>query len=713
MTQAVRWALPSTRLRPATPVQQNGTASYATTTTTVTPGTYLDCFGTSASPINYIIPANTTRVLSLKADIQSTANFARWSAAWSPRQQPDNLQGLISSQSAYSAGAQGSSLSLATSLLTVSKNSAYGNQNITPNSTAAHIGSYTFTASSASGAQINTVGILVGTSTNNNSGDIQNLKLMINGVQFGTTQGVVSDGSTYTFSGAPFTVPAGGTTYVDVYADVLSGAASMSPATSLSSCSGMGTVSYNAVSCSGTQGGQNLTVASAGATMTVGLDSSAPAATNLVMGSTGNVLASYRFAETTNYENVKITDLTIVQNSSSSKSSFQNIGIYNGSTALGTAGSAVTLTAPTSTTATITIATATSSEKGTFTVVVDGFNVTTASQAAGSASGTVANALAALSYPMNITAATGTDATGGVVTLTASGGYHTLSVTTPQHGLSLTGSRTIFGTPDGGYTYTFHFGTPVIVPQSNSVTLTLKGDVASYSSQGASDNTTSTFQIGAVTALGASSNLATNVTGGAVGNKMTVLRTVVTPSAMLLGVASNRSKSAVDNLATVTFTANTAGAAMLKSMKLTFSGNAIATSTATSTGYNTASAGFATNLTLRDANNNDVVGSDNATYALVCTSQSACTVTWTFSTGAGAFIISPGTSYSFTVQANTTAGAGTLANGATGTQGMGATIAAYNDVSYYDTGDTTGNVVYLPSTIVPLSVASFSFNPGS
>ena len=43
--------------------------------------------------------------------------------------------------------------------------------------------------------QINTVSIVVGTSSNGaaTSVDLQNLKLMIGGTQFGTTQGVVTE----------------------------------------------------------------------------------------------------------------------------------------------------------------------------------------------------------------------------------------------------------------------------------------------------------------------------------------------------------------------------------------------------------------------------------------------------------------------------------------------------------------------------------------
>ena len=45
---------------------------------------------------------------------------------------------------------------------------------------------------------------------------------MVNGTQFGTTQGVVTGGTTYSFSGSAFNIPAGQTVNVDVYADTLS-----------------------------------------------------------------------------------------------------------------------------------------------------------------------------------------------------------------------------------------------------------------------------------------------------------------------------------------------------------------------------------------------------------------------------------------------------------------------------------------------------------
>ncbi len=563
---------------------------------------YLDCFGTAASPINYIVPANTTRVLSLKADIQSLTSPATFATITGKLGgNLNNLQGLISSQTGSSSGASGSALSLQSTLLTVSSNSAYGNQTITPNSTNVKIGSYAFSASSASGVQINTVSIKAAPG-GSGSADVQNLKVMINGAQFGTTQGVVADAGTYTFSGSPFTVAAGGTTYVDVYADLLSNATTTgwTSATSLTGCSGTSVVSYSAVSCpSSPVAGQSLTVATGGATATVGLDSSAPAASQLVMGSTGNVLGAYRFAETSNVEAVKITDLVVKQNTAATSSAFQNMTLWNGSTAVGTSGSAATTT--------------------------------------------------------------------------------------------------------GGFKYTFHFATPPVVPKSNSLTLTLKGDVASFASLSNTgvDNTTSTFEVASstVTALGNTSNIATTVSGDPIGNTMTVLRTVLTPSATVLGNTTNRTKSSVDNLATVTFTANTAGSAMLKTLKLTFSGSAVATST------------FVGALTLRDTNNNDVVVSDNATTTSNCASQSSCTVTWTFATSTTPFIISGGSSYTFTVQLNDTAG--TVVASSNNSVSLGATIQSTSDVSYFDSGDTNGNTVNLPSTLVPLNVMSVTYAPGS
>jgi hypothetical protein len=460
--------------------------------------TYTDSFGTSGSPINYTIPANTTRVLSLRADIQSTANFGTVTGNL-VTPVGNNLQGLISSKQAQTTGAQGSALTLALSSLAVTQNNALGAQTVSAGTANLNIGAYSFTASSAEGVNVNNVSVTLspngpGLSQNAASTVFQNLKIMVNGVQFGTTFGTLTQGGKYTFSGTPFNVPEGSTVNVQVYADTLSSATTtteLSPATQLSGFTGTGMISNSAVSLVGSPiSGQALGLAGT-ATIQVAADSSQVPAGQIVMGSVGNSLATFRFTETSNVDNVKVTALTVNDNVSSTasgvpKAAFSNLTLWNGSTNLGTAGSAV-LQTPTS--------------------------------------------------------------SGSAV-----------------------------------YTYTFNsFNTPLIVPKANSISLTLKGDAATYSSNGATDNSTNTFLVASttsLTALGQTSNKVTTVSSvaGASGNLQTVLRSNLTVATAAAGGYSH-SKGTPDVLGTVTFTSNSQGPVNLKKLAITFTGSALLYST--------------------------------------------------------------------------------------------------------------------------------------
>ena len=174
-------------------------------------GEYTDCFGTPSSPINYIVPANTTRVLTLKADIEPTASFSSITANLSG--DSNNLQGMTSSQLSSSAGTSGVALTLVSSSLAVTANNGLGAQNVSAGTTGIEIGSYALSASSAEGVNLNTFTVKLGTDTvgltRGRRLSFQNLKVMVNGTQFGTTQGVITDRTTYSFSGSAFNVPAG------------------------------------------------------------------------------------------------------------------------------------------------------------------------------------------------------------------------------------------------------------------------------------------------------------------------------------------------------------------------------------------------------------------------------------------------------------------------------------------------------------------------
>jgi len=571
---------------------------------TTSTGVYSDCFGTSGSPINYVIPANTTRVLSLKADVQSTANFGSITGALTAETTNNpNLQGLTSSQTGASGGAQGSALGLSNSSLTVTKNNALGNQNISAGVTNQKIGSYSFTAASAEGVNVSNVSIQA------NGPYFQNLKVMVNGSQFGTTQGTVNSSTVYTFSGSPFNVPAGNTVNVDVYADTLStGAGTIAPATILNGCSATGQLSFTSISCisPNNPSGQSLTFAGSPA-LTISADTTQPPAGQIVMGSTGNTLALFRFTETSNVESIKVTDLNVLAAVTSTalvKANFSNLQIWNGSTLLGTAGSPIA-----------------------------------------DASGT-------------------------------------------------------------GYLYNFHFSTPIIVPQANSVSVTLKGDAASYASQGATDNSTTTFKIAATSdtnnntstltavSLGLTSNKPAAVTiSSANGNTMTVLRSTLTVSAAALG-GSQHNKSNPDNVGTVTFSANSAGPIAVNTTTITLGGSNGTSSVAS--------------LQLIDANGNDVV---TAGEAASTTNIGAGTKTWSFlpSGIGGGWQVTAGGSYTFTVRINSSAIPGTPSV----SQSLTANIQNNTDVSYSDGLDasSTSNL-NLPTAVTPIVINSIQYPQG-
>jgi len=553
---------------------------------------YYDCFGTSASPINYIVPANTTRVLTLKADIQSGATFTTVTAALTGNS--NNLQGQTSSQTGSSGSASGAALTLALYPLTVSKNNAVGTMTYAKGATEAKIGSYVLTASSAEGVNVSNFTITMASSSTN----FQNLKAKVGTTQIGNTKATLSGSDAVTFSGN-LSVPAGGTTIVDIYADILSSASTgtYTTLTTFTSCTGTGASTYSSVSCSPTSvTGQDVSVSS-GATLTVSLDSNSAPNKQVIMGSAGNSLVTFRFTDTANLEPIKITDLVVYDDvstgsntTSTVKASFSSLTFYNGSTAIGTAS------------------------------LVDG--------------GSVANT----------------------------------------------------------YKASFHFATPVTIPQNGSVSLELKGDVATYSTNAATDNKIHIFKFNSasdVTALGVSSNQsATPTLSSATGNQITVLRGKLTLTGATLGSTSGRVRTAVDDIGTLTFAAAAGGYDVtVNTITLKFQGQAV------SSGIT------AFNVDLIDPN----TGSDwSGLSAQSCnpTSGNSCSVTFAFTTVP---TITAGSSKTIKVRVDSSNFYNTTNSG----DSLSTLVNAYNDVNWGD-GTTSGGL-YLQQTEVPIVVSSVSY----
>jgi hypothetical protein len=332
-----------------TPPSSN-TCEHPVTYSTSSAAVYADCFGTNSSQINYIIPANTTRVLSLKADVQNTADFT--SVVASLPGNAANLQGQISSKQSGTGSVMGVTLTLVNSSISASTNNALGSQNVSAGTSNLKIGSYSLSASSAEGVNINTVSITSVPASGSQTAmwlgtgaptAFQNLRLYVNGTQFGTTQNTVTPGGVSVFSGSPFTVPAGSTVNVDVYADTLSSATgTYQYATGLSGYTGTGATSYTAVNSNTLIPGQQVNF-NGKPGLSVGADSSNPASSLVAQGTANQTLAVYRLTETSNVEAVKVTQLNIVDTVSSSSSAianFSNLQLLENGVSIGTASAA-------------------------------------------------------------------------------------------------------------------------------------------------------------------------------------------------------------------------------------------------------------------------------------------------------------------------------------------------------------------------------------
>lgn len=567
--------------------------SYANSTSTA-----VNCFGDSSSQINYIVPANTTRVLTLRGDIQSTADFSTIVARLTGNS--SNIQGMTSSQTGSTGQAVGGALTLVSNSLTVAANSAVGTQTVAAGQTNAKIGSYSLTASAAEGVNLNNLSI-----TMSASGTLfSNLKLMVGNTQFGTTQPTLSASGVYTFSGN-LNIPAGQTKTVDVHADVLSGigdGTTYTDVTTLSGCTGQGATTFTSVTCTGSNApaGQDVKGASQ-ATVQVSLDSASPSAGQLVMGATGNTLATFRFTETSNVENVKINQLNVFQQvaaTSSVKSAFSNLSLYQGSTLLGTAGAALT-------------AASTSN-------------------------------------------------------------------------------------PGAGYYYKFNLSNPIIVPMSGSVSVTLKGDVASFSSSGATDNSTHVFKIATstdsdndslsetVVAFGNTSNATSAISlSSPTANAQTVLRSKLSLSSTLYGGSqTSRTRSAIDDLAKVTFAADQAGAVVVNTVTITISGGANSSTLPAS-------------ISLID----DSTGSTWGSASITATSTTSVTFSGI------AFTISAGDSKVVRVRVNSN----NTSNTTQQTDSLSLTINAGTDVAYTTAVSGGSSGVSLPTNFAPYNLVTVSY----
>lgn len=267
-----------------------------------------------------------------------------------------------------------------------------------------------------------------------------------------------------------------------------------------------------------------------------------------------------------------------------------------------------------------------------------------------------------------------------------------------------------------GYYYTFNFSEPITTPKSGSASFFVKADVAPYNTSGSTDLSHHIFKIATssdtdndyvgetVVAFGKTSNATASVLlVSPAGYTQTVQRTRVLPSAQALGASVDRTKTSVDDLANIILTADTAGAATLGRIRLSFSGNAV-------------TANLPTHVTLVDQNGLDIVSSYGAVKSVdvgaSCTQGAGCAVRWTFAPGTGP-VIDAGSSLIFRVRLNSIMG---TAIGAAGQSvALAVTVTDANDISYSTSIPGGGGLpgAILPTTVVPFSIQAVSYAHGT
>lgn len=259
----------------------------------------------SYSNLNYIIPANTTRKVSVIVDVASgaTGNLQASVSGLA-------AQGFTSLANITPANQSGNLLTANATLLTVAGNGTQNN--IVSGQIGAKVGSFTITAGSASDVTVSNITLNVPSTTAASS--FQNLRLLIGNTQVGTTQSTLTGGTSYNFSlSSPVTITKGGQLVVDAYADVLTGSSFVGPGVVVAvPASGVSAIAVatnqtitgvpaSAVNAPNTQVLSNgvLTVLSAG---------SQPNSQYVAMGTTGIKLATYQLNGSSS-EDIQVRDV--------------------------------------------------------------------------------------------------------------------------------------------------------------------------------------------------------------------------------------------------------------------------------------------------------------------------------------------------------------------------------------------------------------------
>jgi hypothetical protein len=294
-------------------VDDQGTQIGTTAASVTGTSTMNIAYSAGSGNLNYIIPANTTRVLSVYGDLGSSASGAVQIGI-----QGFSAQSYTTYASIGPASVSGNSLQVLASStnLSVSQNYGLGSPVQAPAGLGnVKIGSYTFTAGQVNPVNLTGISLLIANNATT-AGYLRNVRMMYGTQQVGNVQSTVSANTTYTFNtGAPISIAANGSVTLDVFADISSSiTATTTVAMTTVSAINASTASGNAVALGASVPGQNVSFNNGG-TMTVSADPSSPQSAYVGMGVQGVTLAKFRFTTDSNGGSA-LTQLTVTDASS-------------------------------------------------------------------------------------------------------------------------------------------------------------------------------------------------------------------------------------------------------------------------------------------------------------------------------------------------------------------------------------------------------------
>jgi hypothetical protein len=293
--------------------------------------------GTSKSQaltnLNYIIPANTTRVLSIKADIVSSYAGNVVGSITSGA-----AQGYTSLSSIAIGSYAGNALSSSVIPFSAAINNAVGAITTVSGASNVKVGSFVLSAGAAEGINVSSITILSGGAV---ATQYQNLVVKQGATQIGTTQATLGNTTSYTFSpSSPIAIATGGQVVIDVFADTISSVTSPAAVVVLLSGS-QGTGASTNVSRTATgvpATGQTVTVNAAGA-LTTALASPAVVTQQVSMEVATVKLGSFKLSADNN-ENIDVTSLVVVSTSTRAQD-IVNLKLMSGTTQYGSTVSGV------------------------------------------------------------------------------------------------------------------------------------------------------------------------------------------------------------------------------------------------------------------------------------------------------------------------------------------------------------------------------------